>query len=107
MFVPDDHVPAVYTNALPVASMATQKVSDTQETADNPCLAKWSTFAGADQAPDFAGAAVEAVLRLVLPPAVVEVDPVVELEPHAAKRSPANATANRDGEKMISDKRSV
>jgi hypothetical protein len=67
MFVPDDHVPAVYTNALPVASMATQKVSDTQETADNPCLAKWSTFTSADQAPDFAGAAVEAVLRLVPP----------------------------------------
>src|ERR1039458_762668 len=77
-----------YTQMHYPASMATQKVSDTQETADNPCLTKWSTFTGADQAPDFAGAAVEAVLRLVLPPAVVEVDPVVELEPNAALRSP-------------------
>jgi hypothetical protein len=58
MFVAVDHVP-VYTNALPVASVATQKDVEAHEIAFSPCVVVLSTFTGADHAPFPEGADVE------------------------------------------------
>jgi hypothetical protein len=93
MLVPDDHVPEEYVNALPAPSTATQKESDTHETAANPCLSELSTFTGVDHAPEPAAALVDGVLPLGALPCGVPDGTTVELEPHAATRNPADAIA--------------
>jgi hypothetical protein len=92
IFVAVDHVP-VYTNALPAASMATQKDVDTQETPFSPCVPTLSNFTGADQAPLPVGADVEEPLLLG-----EKSDPSPDgsdggLDPHATASRPAAPAA--------------
>jgi hypothetical protein len=92
MLVAVDHVP-VYTNALPAASMATQKDEDAQETPLRPCVPVLSTFTGADHAPLPAGAEVEEPWLLGEKSEPSPVGSVGALEPHATASRPAAPAA--------------
>jgi hypothetical protein len=92
MFVAVDQVP-VYTNALPAASMATQKDVEAHETAFRPCVPVLSTFTGADHAAFPAGADVEDPLLLGEKSDPSPDGGVGRLEPQATASRPAAPAA--------------
>ncbi len=95
MFAAVDQVP-VYTNALPAASMATQKDVDAHATPLSPCVPVLSTFTGADHALLPAGADVEEPWLLGEKSEPRPDGTVGELEPHATASRPAAPAAMRE-----------